>query len=118
MAETDEQPDGAHVGCNDMVTRNPFDDLSRMFPDRRFHVIGGMFDAEPLPTKHQWILSGLAMLLHCLDVRDEVGRDTDDETMLDVTLLRELRALEAAYMLGVRDGVRGVAKAVPVRFSG
>lgn len=88
---------------------NAFHPLATMFPDRRFSVIGGLFDAagDYEPPRHQWILSGLAMLLHCFDRADETEpHQLGENSSLACPILRELQALEAAYRLGVRDGRR------------
>jgi hypothetical protein len=80
-----------------MEKHNPFQPLADMFPDERFDEIGQLFDAsaDRGADGDQWKLSGLAMLLDCLE-------DTDEFTEQDIgiPILAKLRALQAAYWLG------------------
>ncbi len=91
------------------MENNPFTPLVEMFPDRRGDIVVRLFDAGGIgDTPHQWLLSGLAMILHCLDLSD--AGDTFADADLEVPILRELKAMQAAYALGVRDGARGLVR--------
>lgn len=78
---------------------------------RLFDAVGIVFDsAGDMPKgSRAKLLTGLAILLDCLDSFPE----TDELLLFEVPLLRYDQAITAAYWLGVRDARRSSVDPIP-----